>query len=67
MAVYRGDCTVLLKHQNIETTTRVQVTVEAWKPEDAMPKLKAKAKALFKEFQAKVAKVTVDNMGFISE
>lgn len=60
--VFRAECAVLLKLNDIETTTRMQVTVEAWKPADAIPKAKAKAKAEFKEFKAKVARVTVDNL-----
>lgn len=62
MANYSAECTVLLRLKDIETTTRVQVTVEAWKLAEAVPKAKAKAKAEFKEFKAKVARVTVDKL-----
>jgi len=62
MANYSAECTVLLRLRDIETTTRVRVTVEAWKLADAVPKAKDKAKAEFKEFKAKVARVTVDKL-----
>lgn len=62
MAVFKAECTVLLKLKDIETTTRVLVKVEAWKLAEAIPKAKARAKAEFKDFKARVAQVRIDKL-----
>lgn len=62
MALFKAECTVLLRLKDIETTTIVLVKVEAWKLTDAIPKVKARAKAEFKDFKAKVAQVRIDKL-----
>lgn len=66
MAVYKAECTVLLRLKEIETSTNLLVTVEAGHHAEALPKAQAKAMGLarinFHDWKAKVARVTVINL-----